>query len=116
MTTVKIYHNPRCAKSRETLAILEKEKADVEVVEYLKNPPSEKELKSMLKKLGLKAEDIVRKKELFFREKFSKKKFTEAQWLKILVKNPVLIERPVVVKGTKAVIGRPPENVLSIIK
>lgn len=116
MIAVRIYHNPRCTKSREALAILKKKKADIEIVEYLKNPPSEKELKSILKKLDMKAEDLIRKKEPLFYEKFSKKKYSDAQWLKILIENPILIERPVVVNEKKAVIGRPPEKVLQIIK
>jgi arsenate reductase (glutaredoxin) len=116
MQAIKIYHNPRCSKSRETLQLLKKKKAEMEIVEYLKSPPSEKELRSILNKLGLEAEALVRKKEPLFIEKFSKKKYTGMQWIKILAKNPVLIERPIVVKGNKAVVGRPPEKALSILK
>lgn len=110
-----IYHNPRCTKSRETLAIIHEKGMDVQVIEYLKHPISEKELQVLLKKLGMKAEDIVRKSEPLYKEKYKDKKLTEEQWLKILAENPVLIERPIVVNGNKAVLGRPPENVLSLL-
>lgn len=112
---VIIYHNPRCTKSRETLALLEKKKAKPEIVEYLKTPPTATELKSVLKKLGLNVQEIIRKKEPLFIEKFKNKKLSDEKWIDALVKNPVLIERPIVVKGNKAVIGRPPENVLTLL-
>lgn len=110
---ITIYHNTRCRKSRETLALIEKQ--NPEIIEYLKTPPSAVQLKEILGKLGLKAEDIIRKKEPLFLEKFKDKKLSEEKWIEVLVKNPVLIERPIVVKGKKAVIGRPPENVLSLL-
>lgn len=110
-----IYHNPRCTKSRETLALLEKKKAKPEIVEYLKTPPTSTELKSLLTKLGLSVQDIIRKKEPLFIEKYKDKKLSDEKWIAILIKNPVLIERPIVVKGNKAVIGRPPENVLALL-
>ncbi len=113
--TVIIYHNPRCTKSRETLALLEKKKVNPEIVEYLKTPPTATELKSILKKLGLSVQDIIRKKEPLFIESFKNKKLNDEKWIEVLVKNPVLIERPIVVKGNKAVIGRPPENVSSLL-
>jgi arsenate reductase len=111
----KIYHNNRCSKSREACSILEEEGVKFETIEYLKTPPSQKEIKDLLKMLGLKAEGIVRKSELLFKEKFANKKLTEAQWIKALADNPILIERPIIVKGNKAVIGRPPEKVLELI-
>ncbi len=113
--TITIYHNPRCTKSRETLALLEKKKVKPEIIEYLKTPPTKEELKIILKKLGMKAEDLVRKHEVLFALKFKDKKLSEDKWLDVLVKNPPLIERPIVVKGNKAVIGRPPENVLTLL-
>jgi len=111
--TLVIYHNPRCTKSRETLALIEKKKP--EIVEYLKTPPSATELKMLLKKLGLSVQDIIRKKEPLFIEKYKDKKLSDEKWMDVLAKNPVLIERPIVVKGNKAVIGRPPENVLTLL-
>ena len=113
---VIIYHNPRCMKSRETLALIEKKKVKPEIVEYLKTPPIAAELKTILKKLGLNVHDIIRKKEVLFVTKFKDKKLSEDKWIEVLVKNPGLLERPIVVKGNKAVIGRPPENVLELLK
>jgi len=84
-------------------------------MEYLKTPPSQKEIKDLLKMLKMKAEDVVRKSEPLFKEKFASKKLSEVQWIKVLADNPVLIERPIIIKGNKAVIGRPPEKVLSIL-
>jgi arsenate reductase len=110
-----IYHNNRCTKSRCALELIEKKTKKFRVIEYLKDPPSEKELKSILKKLGMKAEEIIRKKEPLFITKFKGKNFTEAQWIKVLAKHPILIERPIVVKGNKAVIGRPTENINQLL-
>jgi len=109
-----IYHNPRCTKSRCTLDLIQKATKNFQVVEYLKNPLSEKELKGILKKLNMKAEDLVRTKEPLFKKKFAGKKISEDQWIKILAKNPILIERPIVVKGNRAIIGRPVENVTAL--
>ena len=84
-------------------------------MEYLKTPPTTDELKALLKKLGLSVQEIIRKKEPLFIEKYKDKKLSDEKWIAVLVKNPVLIERPIVVKGNKAVIGRPPENVLTLL-
>lgn len=111
---MKIYHNPRCRKSRETLQILQDKGAHVEIIEYLKTPPSKEELKAILKKLGRKPLDIIRKNEAIFKEKFKGKEYPDDRWIQIMVENPVLIERPIVIKNNKAVIGRPPENVLEL--
>jgi len=112
---MKIYHNPRCSKSRNTLQILEEKGADVEVVKYLEDTPSKAELKEILKKLDMKAEEIVRKGEKDYKEHFKGKSMTEEDWLDAFVEYPKLIERPIFVNGDKAVIGRPPENVLEIL-
>ncbi|MCW3084542.1 MAG: arsC [Bacteroidetes bacterium] len=109
-----VYHNTRCSKSREACSILEEEGVKFETIEYLKTPPTQTKIKE-LKMLGIKAAELVRKSEPLFREKFANKKLTETQWIKILAENPVLIERPIVVKGNKAIIGRPPEKVLELI-
>jgi len=113
---VRLYHNTRCSKSRDVCSILEKKKVKTEIVEYLKTPPTQKEIKELLKMLGMKAEEIVRKGEPVFKQKFASKKLTEAQWIKTLSQNPILIERPIIVKGSKAIIGRPPESVLEFLK
>jgi arsenate reductase len=114
--SVTIYHNPRCSKSRETLALIESNGIEPQVVEYLKTPPTKEELRGLLKKLGMKPEQLVRRGEDVYKQKFAGKSLTEEQWLDALAKNPVLIERPIVVKGSQAVLGRPPENVLALLR
>ncbi|MGE0568901.1 MAG: arsenate reductase (glutaredoxin) [Bacteroidia bacterium] len=111
-----LYHNNRCGKSRDALKLVEESGEKFEVRDYLNNPPSQKEIKELLSKLGLKAEDIIRKKEKIFIENFKNKKLTESQWIKILSENPILIERPILITKTKAVIGRPPELVKKLLK
>lgn len=115
MKTFTIYHNPKCSKSRATLALLEENGVKPEIVEYLKTPPTAAELKAIVAKLGIKPELLVRKGEDVYKEKFAGKTLTDAQWLDALVKNPILIERPIVVSGNNAVIGRPPENVEELL-
>jgi arsenate reductase len=114
-TEYTIYHNPRCTKSRATLALLNERGIEPKVIEYLKTPPTAKELKAIVAKLGIKPEALVRKGEDVFKEKFAGKNLTDAQWIEALAANPILIERPIVVRGDKAVIGRPPENIESIL-
>lgn len=106
-----IYHNPRCKKSRETLQIIRDQGMEPDIVEYLKNPPEPEELRELLRKLGMKAEDIVRKGEKEFKEHFKGKDLSQEEWLKALKQHPKMIERPIVVEGERAVLGRPPENV-----
>jgi len=115
MKTFTIYHNPKCTKSRQTLALLEGGGAEPKVIEYQKTPPTAAELKSILVKLGMKPEQLVRKGEDVYKEKFAGKTLTDAQWIEALVKNPILIERPIVVSGDRAVLGRPPENVKTLL-
>lgn len=115
LAMIRIYHNPRCRKSRETLEIIRKKGHEPEIIEYLKNPPSESELKNLLDKMKMKPEQIIRKGEELFKSNFKGKKFTDEEWLKVLVNNPKLIERPIVVSGEQVVLGRPPENVLEIL-
>lgn len=110
-----IYHNPRCRKSRETLALIEESNAPVTIVEYLKEVPSADELANVLDKLGMEAKDLLRKGEAIFKEQFKGQEHTNEEWIQIMVENPKLIERPIVIKGEKAVIGRPPENVNSLL-
>jgi arsenate reductase (glutaredoxin) len=114
-SAVTIYHNPRCGKSRSTLALLEEKGIQPHIIEYLKTPPTKEELRAILKKLDMKPEQLVRKGEDIYKEKFAGKTLTDEQWLEVLVKNPILIERPIVVKGDRAVIGRPPENVMELL-
>ncbi|HYK76854.1 MAG TPA: arsenate reductase (glutaredoxin) [Daejeonella sp.] len=113
---IKIYHNTRCSKSRSACSILAEKGIPVEIIEYLKTPPSQAELKNLLKMLGMKAEDIVRKNEPLFKEKYQGKSFSEDEWIRILSENPVLIQRPIIVKGNKAVIGRSEEQIQEILE
>ena len=117
MARVQIYHNPRCTKSRQTLALLNDRDADVEVVEYLKAPPSIAQLDATCKALGVEPLEMMRTKEARFRELglAKKDKRPRREWLRIMHENPILIERPIVIRGKKAAIGRPPENVLEIL-
>lgn len=117
MKNVTIYHNPRCSKSRETLALLEQHGVEPQVVLYLDTPPSVAELKKLLQELGFtSARELMRKKEDLYKElDLADENLSEEQLLQAMVSNPKLIERPIVVKGGKARIGRPPEQVLEIL-
>lgn len=112
--SVTIYHNPRCSKSRQTLAILQDKGVDHDVIEYLTAPPSQAELKRVLAKLGMKPAEIIRKKEAK-EAGIDASEMNDADLIKAMVAHPIIIERPIVVADEKAVMGRPPENVLSII-
>lgn len=112
---MKIYHNPRCTKSRQTLELLKKKGVQPQVILYLDDPLDEATLKKLIGYLKIEPIDLVRKSEPVFKEKFKGKKKTDLQWIKAMVKYPKLIERPIVVKGRKAVLGRPPENVLELL-
>jgi len=114
--TVTIYHNPRCSKSRATLQLLEARGLKPKIIDYLKTPASAAELKSILKKLGLKAQDLLRKGEPRYAELgLKERQLDEDALIALMVENSILIERPIVVSGGKAAIGRPPENVLGIL-
>lgn len=115
MSAISIYHYNRCSKSRQALSLIEEKGLNPQVREYLKDVPSEAELKEVLKKLDMKAEDLVRKTEKSYKENYKGKNFSEEEWIKILVENPRLIQRPIVIKGDKAVIGRPLEKVEEIL-
>jgi arsenate reductase len=111
-----IYHNPRCSKSRQTLAIMNEKDLDIKIVEYLSNPPSGNELEIISKKLAMKPMEFIRKKESEFTKLGLKSyKGTDSELCNIMSKNPKLIERPIVVRGHNAIIGRPPENVLELL-
>jgi arsenate reductase len=116
MSEITIYHNNRCSKSREAMCILDEIKTKANVIEYLITPPTEDDLKSLLKKLGMEAHELVRKNETIYKEKFDGKKMTEEQWIKAFVKYPILMQRPIVVKGNKAIIARPPEKLKEFLR
>ncbi|WP_425405594.1 arsenate reductase (glutaredoxin) [Hwanghaeella sp.] len=113
--TVTIYHNPRCSKSRQTLALLQDKGIEPEIVEYLKTPPSADEIAAILKKLGIEARSLMRTKEAVYKELGLDAVTDEKALIAAMAENPVLIERPVVIKGSKAALGRPPEQVLEIL-
>lgn len=113
---MKIYHNPRCSKSRQTLDLLQQNtKEKIEIVEYLNNVPTVKELTEIITLLKIKPEELVRKDEDVYKEKFKGKTLKDSEWIKAMVENPKLIERPIVVANNKAIIGRPPEKVLELL-
>lgn len=112
---MKIYHNPRCRKSREGLELLKDSGHDFEIVEYLKNPLSADEIKSLLEKLNLKAEGLVRKGEAIWKENYKGKDLSDQEIIEAMATHPKLIERPIVEKGNKAVLGRPPENIEALL-
>jgi arsenate reductase len=115
-STYTIYHNPRCTKSRGALTLLEEHGVKPKVIEYLQTPPTVTELKSILKKLGMKADELLRKGEDAYKEKIAGRSLTEDQLIAAMVKDPILIERPIVVHGDQAVVGRPVEKVGVLLK
>ncbi len=116
MSEFTLYHNPRCSKSRQTLALLQDNGVEPEIVLYLDTPPNESELKSLLKKLGLSARDLLRKGEAAYKENgLSDTTLSEQALIDAMLAHPKLIERPIVVHGSRAVLGRPPENALELI-
>lgn len=110
-----IFHNPKCSKSREALQLLEQDNQCIVVREYLKETPNKKEIKSLLQILGINAEALMRKGEDEYKNLVKGKNLDEDQLVTILSENPKLIERPIVIKGNKAVIGRPPALVLDLV-
>ncbi|PWL29156.1 arsenate reductase (glutaredoxin) [uncultured Roseivirga sp.] len=112
---LKILHNPRCQKSRQTLQLIEESGEMVTVVEYLKTVPTKDELKGIINMLGIEPLDLVRKGEAVYKEEFKGKDLNNDQWIEAMVQNPKLIERPIVIKGDKAIIGRPPEKVKELL-
>ncbi len=113
MTT--LYHNPRCSKSRQALQLLEEEGETIEIVKYLENPPTHQELKQVIELLGIDPIELVRKQEAEWRENYKGKNLTNEDVIDAMIQHPKLIERPIAIKGTHAVVGRPPERVLDIL-
>jgi arsenate reductase len=111
MTRATIYHNPKCSKSRGALALLEQRGVDATVIEYLKTPPTAAELAALAAKLGIAPEQLVRKGEDVYKQHYAGKTLSAEEWIAAMVRHPILIERPIVVVGDRAVLGRPPENV-----
>ena len=113
---IKIYHNPQCKKSREGLQYLKERQIPFEIVEYLKNPITEKLLEGLLVKLNKKPLEIVRIQEEYYKKNLKGKVFNDHEWIRILIQNPKLIQRPIIEKEYKAVIGDPIENIESLLK
>ena len=111
---IEIFHNNRCSKSRCALQYLEDSKIEFKIVHYLQDLPSVEELNILIKKLGLKPIDFVRKNESIYKEQFKNGSYSDEEWLQILHEFPILIERPIVIQGNKAIIARPPELVKSL--
>jgi len=113
--SVTIYHNPRCPKSRATMALLEERNVNPDIIEYLKNPPSEAELEQILAMLGKEPEALMRKGETEYAQFIKGRNLPREEQIRLMVEHPILIERPIVVNNGKAAIGRPPESVLEIL-
>lgn len=116
MTDTTIYHNPRCSKSRQTLALLEENGIEPDIILYLETPPDKKRLKQLLSMLGISARELLRKGEQEFKDlNLADQSLSNDDLIDAMLKTPKLIERPIVVKNGKAVLGRPPENVLGLL-
>ena len=113
---VTIYHNPRCSKSRQALQLLRERGIEPQIVEYLKTPPTADEIETVLSKLGLEPRAAMRAKETAYRDAgMGDESLSRRALIELMVANPIVIERPIVVNGARAALGRPPENVLSIL-
>ncbi|WP_418513771.1 arsenate reductase (glutaredoxin) [Corallibacter sp.] len=112
---INIYHNPRCSKSRQGLEILENSGKEFKIIKYLDNVPSEEELKRLISLLDIKPIELVRKNEAIWKSDYKGKDLSDSEIISAMIKNPKLIERPIVTNNSKAVIGRPPETIKNII-
>ncbi len=113
--TIRIYYNPRCSKCRETAALVSERGYATELVEYLVTPPGKEEIQDLLAKLGMTPQELIRKGEEVYKLNYAGRTLSDEEWLEALVAHPVLIERPIVVRGDKAVIARPAEKVLALL-
>lgn len=113
--SIKIYHNNRCSKSRCAIDLLNEHNVSYEIIDYLKNVPSKKELKEVLALLNIPAFDLIRKNEADYKEHFKGKELSDDEWIDAMIQFPKLIERPIVLNGKKAVVGRPTEKIITIL-
>jgi arsenate reductase len=113
---VKMFYNPDCSKCREAKDLIEGSGCEIEFIEYLKNIPTKKEIEDVLMRLGVKPIEIIRQKERLFQEKFLGKNFTDEEWIRIMIENPELIERPIIIDGYKAIIGRPASLIIELLE
>ena len=109
--SLQIFHNPRCGKSRDALSYLYEKELKPEIIFYLNDPPSFFELRDVIRKLNIKPAELIRNKEKVFVNNYKGKNFSDDEWIKIMTENPILIERPIIIAGEKAVIGRPKERI-----
>ena len=116
MKDMTIYYNPQCSKSRGTLALLREHGVEPRVIDYVETPPTVAELREIVAKLSIAPERLVRKGEDTYRKKYAGKKLTDEQWIAAMVADPILIERPIVIAGNEALIGRPTENVKKLLR
>ena len=112
---VTIYHNPACSKSRETLAIIREHGIEPHIVEYLKTPPDADTIRAIIERLKIRPEELIRHAEHEFKEHFAGKRLDDEAWIQALAKHPKLMQRPIVIRGKHAALGRPPENVLQLL-
>ncbi|SRR5690606_19010313 len=112
---MEIYHNPRCSKSRQTLEIIQESGVDFTIRKYLEDPPTKEELRKILSILDISPQTLIRKNEPLFKNEYKNRDLTDEEWLDVLVENPKLIQRPIVIDRDRAVIGRPPENVRELL-
>lgn len=112
---ITILHNPRCSKSRCAIDLLKEKQLSFEILDYMQHPLTKEELTGIIEKLGIHPEELIRKGEAEYKEHFKGKNLTDAEWIDAMLRFPKLIERPVVIKGIRAVIGRPTENILNIL-
>lgn len=115
MPTLRIYHNARCSKSRGACALVEEAGVKAEIVNYLETPPTRAELEDLLRKLGMKPSELIRRGEPLFQERYADRELSEADALDALLAHPILMERPIAVRGDRAVIARPPERVRELL-
>lgn len=113
---ITIYHNAQCSKSREGMCVLEDLGAEVKIVEYMKNPLTEQELTDLIAQLGIKPKDLVRTNEEIYKKRYAHRRIYGKEWITIMLRHPELIQRPIVVKGDKAVIGRPASLIVDLVK
>jgi arsenate reductase (glutaredoxin) len=113
--TIRIYYNPRCSKCRDAVALVTERGYDTELIKYLETPPSETELRALLKKLGMKPLELIRTGESVFKEQYAGRVLSDEECIHAMLAHPVLIERPIVVRGNKAIVARPAEKALSLL-
>ena len=116
MSNPTIFFNPQCSKCRTALSLMQERGLEARVIRYLESPPTADELRSVVKKLGIRPEQLVRRNEVTYKAKYAGRTLTDDEWIEAMVRDPILMERPIVIEGNRAVIGRPPERVLSLLE